>query len=382
MKQYILTNPMATQRTSKAKIDQSDLKKAAVEPDKADVIYLGVDVHLRQQVVCRKVDGAAPQPAQRFGPEEFKLWVARQMKLAHKVVCCYEAGPFGYVLHRHLEKAGVECLVVRPQNWDTHGRRVKTDGRDACALVEGLARYKEGNNKALAVVTVPQEQVEQRRALTRYREDLVKEVRRMALGARGRALTQGLELGHRWWRPKAWAVWLAKLPQWLSDILDCSREALLVLERGVARCTEQIEALARPSQERPKGLGALSEQIINNEVIDWGRFSNRGQVSSYTGLCPSEYSSGGSRRQGGINRHGNRRLRTALVEAAWRLMRHQPKWKRLEKVREKLLLAQSGRGKPGSKKKIAVELARGLAVDLWRLNTGKATLQELGLEPA
>jgi transposase len=170
--------------------------------------------------------------------------------------------------------------------------------------------------------------------------------------------------------------------QWLVNILECSREALLVLERGMARCIEQIEALAKPAKERPKGLGALSEQIISNEVLDWHRFRNRRQVSSYTGLCPSEFSSGGARRQGAITRHGNRRLRTALVEAAWRLMRHQPGWKRLEKGREKMLAAQSGRVKPGSKKKIAVELARCLAVDLWRLNTGRATLQDLGLEPA
>ena len=135
MKQYTLTNPMAAQPTPIPLADKSPLQKVSDEPKLAEVIYLGVDVHLRQQVVCRKVDGAAPQPAQRFTPEEFKLWVAKQQSLAHNVVCCYEAGPFGYGLQRHLAASGVECLVIRPQNWDTHGRRVKTDGRDACAVV-------------------------------------------------------------------------------------------------------------------------------------------------------------------------------------------------------------------------------------------------------
>ena len=115
-------------------------------------------------------------------------------------------------------------------------------------------------------------------------------------------------------------------------------------------------------------------------MLDWSRFNNRRQVSSFTGLCPSEHSSGGSRRQGRINKHGNPKLRHALVEAVWRLMRLQPGWKRLEKVLEKL---RGGEGqKVPNKKKIAVALARELAVDLWRLNTGRATLADLGFTAA
>jgi transposase len=113
-------------------------------------------------------------------------------------------------------------------------------------------------------------------------------------------------------------------------------------------------------------------------VIDWNRFNNRRQVGSYTGLCPSEHSSGGSRRQGSINKHGNPRLRHALVEAVWRLLRLQPGWKRLAKLKDRLL---AGARAP-VKKKLVVALARELAVDLWRLHTGRCTLEELGWVPA
>lgn len=380
MKTYILGNPMALKTTAKTAVDHREVIATAPVSGKAEVIYLGVDVHLRQQVVCRKVDGATPQPAQRFTVEEFKRWAVKQQALAHKVVCCYEAGPFGYVLQRHLEASGVECLVVRPQNWDAHGQRVKTDGRDARALVEGLARYKEGNKKALALVKVPDELVEQRRALTRHRESLVAESRRISQKARSRLLTQGMELKRNWWKAKAWQQWLAKLPQWLVSMLETERQLLLVLAAGIAKCTKQIEALAQGATMRPKGLGALSERIISNEIIDWGRFNNRRQVSSYTGLCPSEFSTGGSRRQGSITKHGNRRLRTALVEAAWRLTQHQPGWKRY--VKAQLRMSQGNARRPGSKKKMVVELARGLAIDLWRLHTGRATLAELGFTAA
>ena len=73
-------------------------------PCKAKTIKLGVDVHLGLYVVVRVIDGGTPQPPQRFKPADFLLWCARQLTLAEKVFTCYEAGPFGYTLHRRLEK--------------------------------------------------------------------------------------------------------------------------------------------------------------------------------------------------------------------------------------------------------------------------------------
>ena len=56
------------------------------------------------------------------------MWAERQRTLARRVVSCYEAGCFGYVLHRKLEAMEIENLVVRPRNWDEYGKRVKTAG--------------------------------------------------------------------------------------------------------------------------------------------------------------------------------------------------------------------------------------------------------------
>jgi hypothetical protein len=98
---------------------------------KAKTIKLGIDVHLDRYVVVRIVEGGTPQPPQRFGPPEFLLWVAKQITLAEKVFTCYEAGPFGYSLHRKLQKMGTTNYVVRPRDWDEYGKKVKTDKRDA-----------------------------------------------------------------------------------------------------------------------------------------------------------------------------------------------------------------------------------------------------------
>jgi len=62
-----------------------------VSVTKANIIKLGIDVHARQYVVVRQVDHATPQPAQRFTPEEFMKWVAKQQQLGEKVCACHEA---------------------------------------------------------------------------------------------------------------------------------------------------------------------------------------------------------------------------------------------------------------------------------------------------
>ena len=76
----------------------------------------------------------------------------------------------------------------------------------------------------------------------------------------------------------------------------------------------------------------LSSVVIDREIGNWDRFKNRRRVSSYTGLCPGEYSSGNTRGQSCVTKHGNPRLRAALVETAWRLVRFQPEYRAVKKM--------------------------------------------------
>src|SRR2546430_15966182 len=87
-------------------------------------IKLGVDVHAESYRVVRQIDSATPQPAQKMTPEQYLTFAAKQLTLAQEVHSCYEAGPFGYGLHRELVKMGIKNVVVRPQNWDELGRGV------------------------------------------------------------------------------------------------------------------------------------------------------------------------------------------------------------------------------------------------------------------
>jgi transposase len=125
-------------------------------------------------------------------------------------------------------------------------------------------------------------------------------------------------------------------------------------------------------------LGKLTTVILNREICNWNRFTNRRTISSYTGLCPGEYSSGQKRMPGSVTKRGNPRLRAALVECAWRMVRFQPQYPPVKKRLS--LLAKGSRATAAQRKKAIVSVARQLAVDLWRLHTGRCTATQLGFK--
>jgi transposase len=333
-------------------------------------IKLGLDVHAMQITVVEQVDGLLPKPARQMTWEAFGRWVEEQVKTGVKLHSCYEAGPCGYGLHRKLTALGVKNLVVVPQRWDEQHQRVKTDGRDARELCNRLDRYVQGNTTAFAVVRVPTPEQEQARAWGRQRGAVVKERQRSVVRGHGLMLAQGVRAAEGWWRPADWRLLAPELPGWLREQVACWQSQAVRLDAEAERLTAAVAKLSA-GQIVPKGVGALTAALLQGEVLDWARFKNRRQVGSYTGLCPSESSSGQKRLQGCVTKHGNPRLRHQLVEAVWRLLQWQPDYPPIQKLRA----ATGGR----ARKRAAVAAARRLAVDLWRLNTGQCQADKLGL---
>ena len=317
--------------------------------------------------------GSNPKPPQRFRKEAFLPWAARLKRHGKQIHAVYEACGFGFGLQRALAALGISCYVVCPQKLDEQNRRVKTDGLDAKALCLKLDRFVQGNRDALALVRVPTEEEEQLRAIHRQREQLVKA--RKQLEAQGRSLmvNHGLEPVDKWWKRRAFAQ--LAVPAWMKELLGNSQPILLALEEKIRALTVQLQSAAGPNQ--PWGFGALSSVVIDREVGNWERFANRRRVGSYTGLCPGEHSSGNTRLQTCVTKHGNPRLRAALVEAAWRLVRFQPNYKPILKWRT--ILSKGALATGAARKKAIVAVARQLAVDLWRIRTGRVRAEQLGL---
>jgi transposase len=359
---------MLKQKTNTAKV-----RVAQVANTKPQTIKLGLDVHADTIVVVRILDHSAPQPAQKFTPAKFGQWVKTQLTQAAQVHSCYEAGPFGYGLHRELVALGVQNLVVQPVCLDERHTGVNHDQSDAKALALRLDRYVSGNTHALATVRVPTPAEEQKRIASRQREQLKREVQRLAAQGRGLLLTQGQREKKGWWEGKRWEQLRVKLPLWLVERLEVFRRLLAALTVELDAATLALEAAAPAA--RPKGLGGLTYELVEREVGDWNRFDNRRQVGSYTGLCGGVSSSGNSQRLLPITKHGNVRLRTALVEMAWRLVLWQPECKLIQKWRP---VVGNPKATKAARKKAIVAIARQMAVDLWRWRTGRVQPADLG----
>ena len=361
-------------KTNHRRSTNSQDRGEPVSVTQINVVKLGLDVHADSIRVVRQLDHATPQPAQKFSPAQFLEWAQKQVRLAPQVYSCYEAGPFGYGLHRQLADLGIANLVVRPQNWDELGKQVKTDKTDALALCQRLDRYVQGNRKALAVVRVPTPAEEAARWPSRQREQLLRERKRLEAQGRSLLLTQGLRVKGHWWQQKNWQPLAAQLPVGLATTLAITREIVQLVHEKVETLAAELEAAAAPGWA--KGVGALTTEVIGREIGDWQRFTNRRQVASYTGLCPSVYASGRRLVNGSITKHGNPRLRAALIELAWRLVNWQPHYPPVARWRVLLLDKKTPTGR---KKKAIVAIGRHLAIDLWRLATGRCRAEQLQL---
>jgi len=166
------------------------------------------------------------------------------------------------------------------------------------------------------------------------------------------------------------------VPEWIKKLLGNSQPVVLALQEKIDQLTLQLQNAA--TGEPPRGLGKMTSVIIDREIGNWHRFRNRRQIASYTGLCPGEHSSGQKRLQSCVTKHGNPRLRAALVELAWRMVRFQPHYRAVRQWTDRLRTGQLTTG--AARKKVIVALARQLAIDLWRLRTGQLTPEQLGLD--
>ena len=348
--------------------DREPGSKAVKEPE---VWKLGLDVDLRHVVVGMQCSRSTIGPAWKFRREQLIEWVKQKRAQGEVVHAVYESCGFGYTLHEQLIEAGAHCIVTTPMRLNLERRR-KNDRMDARELCVRLSRYLDGYRDELKPIRIPSRSEQQRRELGRQREFWKKEVRR--LENHGRALRIEHEhesLSAGWAGPRKWKIIGPQCSEFVRAQLEPLVKQIRATKVQLDRLTQEIEALVG-EEKIPVGLGALTVSLLDGEVCDWTRFAHRKAVGSYTGCCPSEYSSGGVQRFGAIDRHGNKHVRVLLVEAVWRLLRWQPNWHARKKYLEKLRVGAS------LKKKMAVALARQLAIDLWRWRTGRATAAELG----
>jgi transposase len=307
----------------------------------------------------------------------------RVLGSAPAVVSCYEAGYDGFWLHRLLTAAGITNHVLDPASIavDQRARRTKTDRIDGEQLLRTLMAHCRGEPRVVRVVRVPSADQEDARRETRERERLTKEQGGHVNRIKSLLRLLGMAVGNP--RRRDWLKWLSRQRDWQGQpvpprlLAEVTREhARLMLVREQLAELEQraAPALTAAAAEmdrrrdllfRLKGLGPAFSGTLANEVF-YKDFRNRREVGGYFGLGGSPWQSGGTDREQGISKAGNRRGRHAAVELAWLWVKHQPDSALTQWFRERIANASK------RFKRIAiVALTRKLMVALWRyLTTG------------
>ena len=210
-----------------------------------------------------------------------------------------------------VHAAGVEVAV---------NDRVKTDKRDAAKLASLL------DTNRLKGIRILTEAEENHRQLSRTRQQLVQERTAVKNKIRMKFHQLGVieadenqHMSHRWVKK---LLGRTSSPEF-TLVIGAYSHVWKTLDEEIANLEKALRQQAKedPNESTYRsvpGVGPLSARIFSNELGDMSQFHNERQLFSYTGLTPSEYSSGENIRKGHITRQGNSRVRAILVEVAWR----------------------------------------------------------------
>ncbi len=355
------------------------------------VLYLAFELGRNSWKLAFTV-GAGQKPRLRSLAAGSLVWLGLEIKRAKErfglpldapVISCYEAGRDGFWLHRFLLHQGLRNIVVDSASIEVNRRRrrAKSDRLDATKLVSMLIRWHNGEERVWAVVRVPAVEDEDRRHL--HRELIRLKAQRTEHDNRIKGLLAGLGLSAV--IDADFAGRLGRLRQWDgSEVPAGLRDCLLrEFERRqlAARQIRELEAERRkrirnetdpPMDQvrrllRLRGVGPNTAWLLVREVFGWRRIRNRRELASLAGLTPSPYDSGESRREQGISKAGNRRVRWMMVELAWLWLQYQP-----DSELSRWFGERFSRGGSRMRRTGIVAVARKLLIALWKyVETGE-----------
>jgi len=293
-----------------------------------DIRFVGLDVS-KKTVAVGIAPGDPREAVRYFGviehtPDALRRVCKKLSRGGSSLHFCYEAGPFGYHLHRRLEGWGHACDVIAPSMIPKRpGERVKTDRRDALSLASLLRAGQ------LTSVWVPDAIHEAVRSLVRLRRLAACDV------VRTKQQILGFCLMHERVYSDGRSHWTKTHRRWLveqkfdhgalaftySELLDRLERAEAMLARVRTELKEVISEWALlpvvEALQALRGFNWENATMVVAEIGDFHRFPTARHLMAYVGLVPSEYSSGDRRKRGEITKAGNGLVRRVLVEAAW-----------------------------------------------------------------
>jgi len=379
-----------------------DLSRSLVAFDQSSTLVAVVEMSQGSWLVAGVVPGVARQPMKKLEPdgegllgliERWRSEAAKAGGSIERVVLAYEAGRDGFWLARWLRSRSIEAYVIHPTSIPVprEHRRAKTDRLDAAMLLRALLGWLRGEARHCSMAAIPMLEEEDAKRPSRERESLVGERTRLI----NRTKSALARLGIRGFKPE-----LRKAAERLEGLRTPEGEAippntLAELGRDLARLAvarEQIKAIeegrlkrlqAAPERGPPAmvrllarvhGLGLETADMLTHEVL-YRKLRDQRAVARYVGITGSPDESGARRREKGLAKAGNARVRRGMIQLAWRFLKFQP-----ESPPVRWYRAQIARGM--RKTSAIVALARKLLIALWRMASTGETPEGLVLRPA
>ena len=312
------------------------------------IIYVGMDVHKDNNVVC-----CYDASTDRFLYEKsMKATTANVLKYLASInkqlggnvtfICGYEAGPTGFGLYRELQKEGIACVVMAPTSIKHPASyRSKNDWIDARMLAKTLF------TKDYSAVTVASEKEEAIKEFCRMRLSLKKQLKT----AKQVLLSFLLRMGKKY--TDGTTYWTKKHREWLNRVsfddvyLQESFEEYMLtlnsLESRIKKIERRLEEISQDSAIKHKidrlvcfsGIDTVTAVSIAAEIGNFDRFRRAFDFVKNLGLVPAEWSSGGSKNGLGITKAGNGYVRKLLIESAKSIKNTSPKGKKSKRLEER-----------------------------------------------
>jgi transposase len=354
-------------------------------------------------LVAGIVPGVERQPLKKLAIDERALlnllnrWRAEAEKQGHRITriaVAFEAGPDGFWLARWLAAQGVEAHVIHASSVAVtrEHRRAKTDRLDTELLKRGFLGWLRGERGHCKMVAVPTLAEEDAKRPSRDRATLVGEASRIIT----RVKSAFVRLGIRGFNPK-----LKAAPGRLATLRTPEGEpippnTLAALKRDLERHQivkkqirelerTRLESLAQAPAKGPNvmvlllarviGIGIETADMLVQEVLS-RTMRDRRAVARYAGLTGSPDESGAKRREKGLARSGNARVRHGMIQLAWRFLLFQKDSALARWYRQRTADA------PSMRKMLIVALARKLLIALWRLARDGVVPEGVRLRPA
>jgi transposase len=327
----------------------------ALGPKEAEMRIIGVDLHTRQETIAM-LDTETGELVEKVLMHEGSNVRNFYSTLPGPVRVGIEATGSMQWFVNLMEELGIECQVGHPAKIRAaEPRKQKHDRRDADLILKLLVENR------FPAIWLPSKELRDLRALLRHRHQWVRMRTRVQNALQGMALANGLRRGPSLWS-QAGQHAIASLP--LAPHSAHRRTELQALYVKFAAEIEKLnQRVEEQAWERPGALRLMTHPGVGpvtglaTEVFlgDPARFADGKALASYVGIIPSEYSSGGRQRLGGLSKQGNPLLRFLWCEAAMHAVRRDPELKRF--YRRKLI--QKGLGKA------RVAVARKLGIRLW-----------------